>query len=580
MFSKVYIVVDALDECDDNNNTRSSLIYTLQNLDSRVQLVFTSRPLEDILLDAVQFQVSAQEDDMRKYLRARVKEEHRLVKLCADNEGLEDEILDKIIARVDGMFLLARLHLQSVASKLRVGTLRKALETLPEELNDTYDDAIRRIQKGQEKDRSEVAMKILMLLSFALRPLKLGEIQHALLTTEVEEGDTGIDRSDLYDKELLFTICAGIITLENETSSVRFVHHTAETYFESRRTGLFANAHTELTTVCITYLSFREFDSGFCEEDDKFQARLKLNQLYDYAARNWGNHARDSSTLSPKVTEFLECKAKVEASSQALMLIGQSQEVPRGVTGLHLAAYFGLSSVADKLLEHMHNPDPKDTSGRTPLFLAAQNGHEAIVKLLLNTGGVHPDSYSSRNIDEGRTPLLYATAKGYDAISKMLLNTGKTNPNKKESGQRRRTPLMYAALRGNKDLIELLLERGAETNITDYEGRTALSLAAENGKEGLVKLLAKKTDDINREDELNLEELFFTPPEIIQRGCEAMLLDLQEIFPVNKIRPGRSPLHWAAIQGHVGIAEFLLENGANVSQEDFWGCNALSMAVV
>ncbi|KAF2194389.1 purine and uridine phosphorylase [Zopfia rhizophila CBS 207.26] len=247
LFSKVYIVVDALDECDDNNKTRSSLLAQLQNLDTHVQLFLTSRPLEEILLDAVQFKVTAQEDDVRKYLSAQIKQESRLAKLCADNGSLEDEILDKVIAKVDGMFLLAKLHLQSIASKLRVGTVRKALEALPKELDDTYDDAMKRIQKGQENDRSELAMKMLTLLSYALRPLKLGEIQHALLTMEVEADETSIDRGDVYDKELLLTICAGIIILEDGTSTLRFVHHTAETYFESRRDGLFTNGQIELT---------------------------------------------------------------------------------------------------------------------------------------------------------------------------------------------------------------------------------------------------------------------------------------------------------------------------------------------
>jgi hypothetical protein len=40
---------------------------------------------------------------------------------------------------------------------------------------------------------------------------------------------------------------------------------------------------------------FDTFKSGFCDSDESFQAKLRLNPLYDYAARNWGSHAQTGS---------------------------------------------------------------------------------------------------------------------------------------------------------------------------------------------------------------------------------------------------------------------------------------------
>jgi len=106
LFSKVYIAVDTLDECDDE--TRRSLLAQLRCLNSHVQLFFTSRPVGKFeILDDVQFEVHAQEEDMRKYLSAKIKQEFFLAKLCAKNPDLEKEILDKIIAKADRM-LVAR----------------------------------------------------------------------------------------------------------------------------------------------------------------------------------------------------------------------------------------------------------------------------------------------------------------------------------------------------------------------------------------------------------------------------------------------------------------------------------------
>ena len=106
-FAKVYIVVDALDECDETDKTRSSLLIQLRSLEKHVQLFFTSRPLGEVecICDAAQFRIRAQEDDMRKYLSTKIQQERRLSELCTKNEGLEEEILDKIVAKSDGMLV-------------------------------------------------------------------------------------------------------------------------------------------------------------------------------------------------------------------------------------------------------------------------------------------------------------------------------------------------------------------------------------------------------------------------------------------------------------------------------------------
>jgi ankyrin repeat protein len=53
------------------------------------------------------------------------------------------------------------------------------------------------------------------------------------------------------------------------------------------------------------------------------------------------------------------------------------------VTGSHLAAGFGLEKILEILLKGNDiNADSKDSDSRTPLSWAAENGHEAVVKLL------------------------------------------------------------------------------------------------------------------------------------------------------------------------------------------------------
>jgi ankyrin repeat protein len=52
-----------------------------------------------------------------------------------------------------------------------------------------------------------------------------------------------------------------------------------------------------------------------------------------------------------------------------------------------------------------------------PLILAARNGHEGIVKLLLKKGA----SFELKDKDYGRTPLSWAAGNGHDTTVNLLL---------------------------------------------------------------------------------------------------------------------------------------------------------------
>ena len=71
----------------------------------------------------------------------------------------------------------------------------------------------------------------------------------------------------------------------------------------------------------------------------------------------------------------------------------------------------------------------KDNIGRTPLSWAAQNGREAMVKLLLETGKA--DINLKDNI--GRTPLSWGVQNRHEDIVKLLLETGKADVNSKDN---------------------------------------------------------------------------------------------------------------------------------------------------
>jgi hypothetical protein len=242
-------------------------------------------------------------------------------------------------------FLLAKLHLDSLVGKRAPKAVRVALQKLPSG-SDAYDyaykDAMIRIE-GQVADQKELAKQVLLWITCANRPLNTLELQHALA---VEVGESELDEENLPQIEDMVSVCAGLVTVDEESGIIRLVHYTTQEYFERTQKHWFPNAEAEITTTCTTYLLFNVFERGFCQTDDEFEERLRSNQFFKYAAKNWGHHARKASTLSQvlsqAVVDFLKSEAKVEASSQVLLAVKRyssgsnySQNVPR-ITGLDM----------------------------------------------------------------------------------------------------------------------------------------------------------------------------------------------------------------------------------------------------
>ncbi|KAL1984357.1 hypothetical protein VTN96DRAFT_9218 [Rasamsonia emersonii] len=157
------------------------------------------------------------------------------------------------------------------------------------------------------------------------------------------------------------------------------------------------------------------------------------------------------------ILNFLESEAKVSVCVQAGIALKNDLFYDyleqTKMTGIHLAAYFGLDNIIRELIKKGYSPDLEDILGQTPLSLAAKNGHEAVVKLLLATDSVKSDPDSKDN--NGRTPLSYAAEYGHKAVVNLLLATDGVNPESTDDYYR--TPLSWAKLFRHEAVVELLL---------------------------------------------------------------------------------------------------------------------------
>jgi hypothetical protein len=109
-------------------------------------------------------------------------------------------------------FLLARLHVNSLASKTNKAELKKALLVLPRELDESYSKAMARIQSQSQEDQ-ELALQVFLWLTYTQYPLTAGALQAALA---VRPGIKNIDTDYITHVDILISVCAGLVVLEGE----------------------------------------------------------------------------------------------------------------------------------------------------------------------------------------------------------------------------------------------------------------------------------------------------------------------------------------------------------------------------
>jgi hypothetical protein len=113
-------------------------------------------------------------------------------------------------------FLIARLHMNALLEQDSVRAVLRALDKLPNEIEQIYDEAMERIER--QSNTTELAKRVLSWVIYASRPLSLEELQHALA---VSPKMTDMDCCDLIFEWKLTSVCAGLVVIDKEQHVVR-----------------------------------------------------------------------------------------------------------------------------------------------------------------------------------------------------------------------------------------------------------------------------------------------------------------------------------------------------------------------
>ena len=123
------------------------------------------------------------------------------------------------------------------------------------------------------------------------------------------------------------------------------------------------------------------------------------------------------------------------------------------------------------------------------LLEASDSGDHEVVSRLLNEGA----EVSSKNSD-GNLGIHLSAVKGHEKVVAEFLRKGQDVNIR--SGQFNSSPLMWAAQEGHTNVIRLLLDHGAQIDLHNEGGETALTIAAYNShSEAVSELLLRGADE-------------------------------------------------------------------------------------
>jgi ankyrin repeat protein len=279
------------------------------------------------------------------------------------------------------------------------------------------------------------------------------------------------------------------------------------------------------------------------------------------------------------------------------------QAEPLGATALHVASLHGRAAMVAALLRAGADVDAKASSathgmrgGTTPLHWGVKHpevvralvAHGAEINavdsdgqtpLLLSLFGQHTDSAlflleSGANPNLGTKDFMYPIlpALEWPEVTEKLIAAG-ADVNVRDRDQL--TPLFFAIKRKRVNLVSLLAEAGADPSAMGPRGTTLVHHAAE--LPGALEILVKHGADPNVRDANGNTALLVAAATGASDSASALLKAGADIHAANAA--GDTPLHVAIRNDRLRVVEILLGAGADPARVNHSGTTPMALAV-
>ncbi|KAK7412047.1 hypothetical protein VNO78_03493 [Psophocarpus tetragonolobus] len=200
------------------------------------------------------------------------------------------------------------------------------------------------------------------------------------------------------------------------------------------------------------------------------------------------------------------------------MVENVEEEDPNMAVNLLTVASTGNAAFLEELLRAGLDPDIGDSKGKTPLHIAASNGHEDCVKVLLK----HACNIHIRDMD-GNTALWDAIASKHYSIFRILFQLATfADPN--TAGDL----LCTAAKRNELTVMDDLLKQGLNVDSRDYHDTTAIQIAMAENHVDMVQLLVMNGANVS--DVHNHEFCSSTLNKMLQKREIGHLINVSEVM--------------------------------------------------
>ncbi|KAG7415831.1 Vegetative incompatibility protein HET-E-1 [Fusarium oxysporum f. sp. rapae] len=448
---KVFIIIDALDEC----TAREELLHWLRGLaSSNAQLIVTGRPEADfqreiprsfdgrncVLLDKKDINA-----DIRSYVEATIEQKSDFVdkKLSPSILG---EMRDKIGNRADGMFRWAACQLESLARCLTLAAIEKTLKSLPNDLNETY----RRMLEDIPSEYRHDAIRLLQFLVHTKRPLTLAEAVE-VIATEINQEPRGFDiKRRLFQAADTLRYCPSLVIIAEVkkyagiVKELHLAHFSVKEYLLKQAQFNLKSASIAICKTCLTYLTDIWGNHSMIRHDFP---------MARYAAESWMDYAVSAETSEDIVritVNFLEDETTFQRWCQLYQ--------------------------ADR--EWDHKPGPPRASR---LYYACLGGLSRAVRDLATRGA----DVNARGGEYGNA-LQAASYKGNLEVVQLLLDKG---ADVNAEGGKYGNALQAASFNGKLEVVQPLLDKGADINARGGLYVNSLYAASYEGHREVVQLL-------------------------------------------------------------------------------------------